>query len=335
MTRLARIVWPVAIAWAVGWSATGSAGSASPQTSPPPVPPATQAPARPAQEGASFRGGIELVALNVTATDGSGHYVTGLNADDFLVFEDNVKQDIGFFNRTSLPLAVALLLDSSASMEDKIRTAQTAALGFVRSLRAQDQAQVIDFDGRVSVVAPFTAARADVEKAITSTVAGGSTSLYNAIYIALKELSKTRSRSAEELRRQAIIVLSDGEDTSSLVSYDEVLEQAKRSETAIYAIGIRTRDPYSGKAYSDADYVLRQLTSQTGGRVFFPERIEELPAIYAQISEELSNQYMVGYTSSNTHRDGRWRRIAVRVTRPTVSARTRQGYYAPGGAGPQ
>jgi len=300
-----------------------AAGTARRQAQPqPPLPPG---------QGAAFRSGIDLVSLNVTVTDASSRYVTDLSGDDFVILEDGIKQDIGFFSRTSLSLAVSLLLDSSASMEDKMRTTQAAALGFVQSLRPQDQAQVVDFDSRVSVVVPFTNSRADLEKAITSTVAGGSTSLYNAVYIALKELNKTQARSIEELRRQAIIVLSDGEDTSSLVSYEEVLELAKRSETAIYAIGIRTREPGGGKGYNEADFVLRQLTSQTGGRVFFPATVDELPAIYALISQELSSQYLLGYTSSNSRRDGRWRRINVRASRPGTTARTKQGYYAPAG----
>lgn len=308
-------------AWALAWAVSGHAAA----------PPQTQTPAKPAQGGEAFRSGIDLVSLNTTVTDGSNRFITDLSADDFAIYEDGVKQDVGFFSRTSLPLAVSLLLDSSASMDNKMRTAQSAALGFVQTLRPEDQAQVIDFDSRVTVVAPFSAARPALEKAITSTVAGGSTSLYNAIYIALRELKKTQTRTLEELRREAIIVLSDGEDTSSLVSYDEVLELAKRSETAIYAIGIRTKDTSPLKGYSDADYVLRQLTTQTGGRVFFPERADELPAIYALISQELSSQYMLGYTSTNLRKDGRWRRVMVRVARPGAIARTRQGYYAPGG----
>ena len=282
-------------------------------------------------QSSAFRSGVDLVSLNTTVTDPTNRFVIDLGADDFTIFEDGIGQDIGFFSHTTLPLSVSLLLDSSASMDDKLKTAQRAALGFVAALRPQDQAQVIDFDSRVSVIAPFGASRADLEKAINSTIAGGSTSLYNAIYIALRELKKVQSRSAEDLlRRQAIIVLSDGEDTSSLVSYDEVLELAKRSETVIYAIGIRSKDGYTGKVYSDADYVLRQLTTQTGGRVFFPAGATELPSIYALISEELSSQYLLGYTSKNPKRDGRWRKIQVRVSRPGGTARTKQGYYAPG-----
>ena len=213
-----------------------------------------------------------------------------------------------------------------------MRTTQEAASGFVQAMRPEDQAEVIDFDSRVTVLAPFTSSKPALEKAIASTIAGGSTSLYTAIYIALRELKKTESRGAEELRRRAVIVLSDGEDTSSLVAYDEVLDAAKRSEIAIYAIGIRSKDANAfGKGYGQADFALRQLTTQTGGRVFFPSSVDELKAIYALISQELSSQYVVGYSSTNPKRDGGWRRINIRATRPGATARTRMGYYAPGG----
>jgi len=312
---VAAFVWLVLAASPPGLTARG------PQVQTPPV-----------QGGTTFRSGIDLVALNVTVTDPSNRFITDLSAEDFLVHENGVKQEIAYFSRTSLSLSVSLLLDSSASMEDKMRTTQEAASGFVQSLRPQDQSQVIDFDSRVSVLAPFTSSKADLEKAIASTVPGGSTSLYTAVYIALRELKKTETRGMEDLRRRAVIVLSDGEDTSSLVSYDEVLELAKRSETAVYAIGIRSKETTgTGKGYGQADFALRQLTTQTGGRVFFPSTVDELKAIYALISQELSSQYLVGYTSSNQNRDGAWRRINVRISRPGATARTRMGYYAPGG----
>ena len=292
-----------------------------------------QAPAQPpGQAATTFRSGVDLVALNVTVTDAANRYLTDLSADEFLVYEDSVKQSVAYFSRTNLSLSVALLLDSSASMDDKMRTTQEAASGFVQAMRPEDQAEVIDFDSRVTVLAPFTSSKPALEKAIASTVAGGSTSLYTAIYIALRELKKTESRGAEELRRRAVIVLSDGEDTSSLVAYDEVLDAAKRSEIAVYAIGIRSKDTTaSGKGYGQADFALRQLTTQTGGRVFFPTSVDELKAIYALISQELSSQYVVGYSSTNPKRDGSWRRINIRATRPGATARTRMGYYAPGG----
>jgi Ca-activated chloride channel family protein len=278
----------------------------------------------------SFRTGVDLVSLNVTVADPTGRFVTNLEPDAFQVFEDGVKQEVTFFNRSNLPIALSLLLDTSASMEDKLQTAQEAAIGFSRKLRPTDLAQVVDFDSRVSIAQPFTSNVTDLEAAIRKTAAGGSTSLHNAIYIALKELKKVQARSSEDIRRQAIIVLSAGEDTSSLVSFDAVLELAKRSETAIYSIGLRSRSPERVRgAFNESDFVLRQLAQETGGKAFFARAASELSGIYEQISDELSSQYMVGYSSKNPKRDGAWRRIVVRVQESGATARTKQGYYGP------
>lgn len=277
----------------------------------------------------AFRAGVDVVALNVTVTDSSGRYVTDLQKEDFLVFEDGVQQEITFFARTPLPIALALLIDTSASMEEKLATAREAAIGFVRRLRPEDTAMVIDFNSRVTIRQNFTNVRADLEAAIRSTSAAGSTSLYNAIYISLKELKKVPAVSADTLRRHAVVLLSDGEDTSSLLSFDEVLDLARRSETAIYTIGLRGRDIGQNRGFQEAEFVLRQLAQETGGRAFFPSSVTELARIYDQISEELASQYTLGYSSKNPRRDGQWRRIVVRVGRGNVTARTKQGYFAP------
>ena len=199
-------------------------------------------------------------------------------------------------------------------MEDKLNTAQEAAIGFAKRLRPQDLAQIVDFDSRVVILQPFTNDAGQLEQAIRRTSAGGSTSLYNAIYIALKELKKVRAKTSDDVRRQAIVVLSDGEDTSSLVPFEEVLDLAKRSETAIYAIGLRGRDP-APLADSGGGVRAAAARQETGGRAFFPTAVTELPAIYTQIADELSSQYTVGYTSRNAKRDGAWRRIVVRIER--------------------
>jgi Ca-activated chloride channel family protein len=150
-----------------------------------------------------------------------------------------MKQDVTFFTKTNLPIALAVMMDTSASMDTKLPIAQEAAIGFVRRAREQDLTEIIDFDSRVSILVPFTNNLTDLEQAIKKTSAGGSTSLYNAVYIALKDLKKLVATNVEEIRRRAIVVLSDGEDTSSLLPFDEVLDLAKRSETAIYAIASR------------------------------------------------------------------------------------------------
>lgn len=282
-----------------------------------------------AQQQPAFRSGVDVVSLNVTVTDPESRYITDLEEAEFQVFEDGVKQELLYFNRSRSPIALSILLDTSASMDDKMALVHEAAAGFVARLGEGDIAQVIDFDSRVQILQAFTGGRAELERAIRTTTAGGSTALHNAIYISLKELRKVQVSSPDEIRRQAIVVLSDGEDTSSLVSFEEVLDLAKRSETAIYSIGIRSKDPTAMRGFREAEFVLRQLAQETGGRAFFPTNPADLSGIYGQIAEELSSQYTLGYTSKNPRRDGMWRRIVVRLTRPDVVARTKQGYYAP------
>ena len=278
----------------------------------------------------AFRAGIDIVSLNVTVADGASRYVTDLDEADFQVFEDGVRQEISFFSRQQQPIALSLLLDSSASMEEKLPTLQAAAGNFVRRLRPNDIAQVIDFDNRVDVRQGFTGSQTDLRTAIERTAAGGSTSLHNAIYIALKELRKVRAVTEQDIRRQSLVVFSDGEDTSSLVSFDEVLDLAKRSETSIYAIALRGTD-VQAKGFREAEFVMRTLALETGGRSFFPAKIDDLTGVYSQIADELASQYTMGYTSKNPRRDGAWRRIDVRVTRSGATARAKRGYYAPTG----
>jgi VWFA-related protein len=317
---------------------TAAPQTAAPQTTTPPAPaPAAPAPAPPAgnapqspadRQRPSFRAGIDIVSLNVTVTDSASHYVTDLAEADFSVFEDGIKQNVTFFSRRQQPIALSLLLDSSASMEQHIGTLQVAATNFVQRLKPNDIAQVIDFDSRVEIRQAFTSNKTDLQAAIEQTSAGGSTSLHNAIYIALKELRKVKAVNEEDVRRQALIVFSDGEDTSSLVSSEEVLDLAKRSETAIYTIALRGADSQA-KGFREAEFVMRTLAQETGGRSFFPAKIEDLTGVYAQIADELASQYTIGYTSGNQRRDGAWRRVVVQVSRPNITPRTKKGYYAP------
>ena len=276
----------------------------------------------------SFRAGVDIVSLNVTVMDPTNRYITDLDQGEFMVFEDGVKQEVTFFNKRQQPIALSLLLDSSASMEDKLPTLQAAAGNFVRRLKPNDIAQVIDFDSRVDVRQVFTGSQPELLAAIDRTAAGGSTSLHNAIYIALKELRKVRAVTEQDIRRQALVVFSDGEDTSSLISFDEVLDLAKRSETSIYTIALRGNDS-STRGFREAEFVMRQLAQETGGRSFFPAKIDDLNNVYSQIADELASQYTIGYTSKNPRNDGAFRRIVVQVARPNVTARTKKGYFAP------
>ena len=327
--RLSRALLCLAVAGTLLPARVGTQAPASP----PPPPPAGSEPA-PAQTPSqpTFRAGVEVVSLNVTVTERDGRFVSGLPREAFSVFEDGVKQDVIFFSGTQLPTALGLLVDTSASMNDKLGIAQQAAIGFIDRMRGDDILTIVDFDSRAEILQGFTADQARLTAAIKRTTAGGSTSLYNAVYVALNEFKKVRAASSEQdVRRQAIVVLSDGEDTSSLVPFEEVLELAKRSEVAVYAIGLRDgadkNRPMGG--FRESDFVLKQFAQETGGKAFFPGTVDELPAIYGQVADELASQYTVGYASRNTRRDGRWRRVVVRVERPNTIARTKQGYYGP------
>jgi len=282
-----------------------------------------------AQPQRPIRVGVDVVTLSVTATDRSQRYVPDLNREDFVVTENGVPQELVFFARAGVPLALALLIDTSASMEQSLAIAQDAAIGFVRQIGSTDLATIIDFDSSVQTAQGLTSDRQALEAAIRRTAADGSTALYNAVYIALKELAKLPRDEPRMPRRRAIIVLSDGEDTSSLVSFDEVVDLASRSDTVIYTIGLGPSAPATTRTDRDGQFVLRRLAQQTGGRAFFPQHIKDLAGVYSDIRDELSSQYSLAYESSSARRDGEWRRIAVRVRRPDVAVRTRPGYFAP------
>lgn len=279
----------------------------------------------------TFGAGIEVINLTISVTDPDNRYVTDLQRGDFSVFEDGIKQTVSIFTHENLPISLVVMIDTSASMEEKLPVAQSAAIQFVKTLRAQDAASVIQFNDRTTTLQPFTADHALLEAAIRSTHTSGATALHNALYIALKEVEKQKS--AGELRRRAIVLLSDGEDTASLASDDMVQELARQSEVAIYAISLRPNRPQDRErlAFSQAVHLLTALARDSGGQVFFPNSLSELDSVYGRIAEELRTQYSLGYVSDNTRRDGKWRRIVVHVPqRADLQVRHKLGYYAPG-----
>jgi VWFA-related protein len=277
----------------------------------------------------SFGTGIEIINLSLSVTDARSNFVTDLQQGDFAVFEDGIRQELSLFTHENLPISLVLMLDTSASMEDKLPTAQAAAIRFTKTLRTQDVAQVVQFNDRSTTLQAFTNDQAALEAAIRRTEAAGPTALHNALYVALKDLS--RDKDPRELRRRAVVLLSDGEDTASLVSDEQVLELARKSEINIYAISLRAKRPQErGQAFSQAEYLVNALTRDTGGHAYFPTSIDELDSVYDRIAEELRTLYSVGYVSSNARRDGKWRRIVVRVPeREGITIRHKLGYYAP------
>ena len=282
-----------------------------------------------------FRSGTNLVPLNVTVTDQEKHFVKGLTAADFAVAEDGVAQEVQFFEAADTPADLIVLIDTSSSMSDKMDVVHEAAIGFMRTMKPGDRGAVVAFADGVDVVQPLTSDRQALEHGIQRTAARGATSLNNALYIALKQFGRA-ARQDGEVRRQAIAVLSDGEDTSSLVSFDDVLELARKSGVSIYPIVLQSkyaaaRGATQGRRrdYSEAVYSMRTLAVETGGQAFFPQQIFELKGIYATIAQELSSQYSIAYSPNNGRPDGRFRKISVRVDgRPELKLRTRTGYTA-------
>jgi Ca-activated chloride channel homolog len=281
-----------------------------------------------------FRSTTELISLSVSVIGENARPVAGLEKDQFIVFEDGVQQEVKFFAPGEMPLDVIILLDTSASMTASLDLVQNAAIRFARSLRADDRAAIMGISSGLRVLQNFTSDRAAIESAIKATRPAGRTPLYASIYTALRELDKDRP-TAEQPRRQAIVVLSDGVDTSSTVTFDELINVVRRYAVPIYTIAPRaehatkaTREHFYGESTSTADFELKQIARETGGRSFFPVALLELTGVYDAIASELANQYSLGYQSSNAGRDGRYRRIVLKITAPGLTWRTRAGYIA-------
>jgi Ca-activated chloride channel homolog len=281
-----------------------------------------------------FRAGVDIVGLNVVVTDGQQKPVNGLNAEDFTVLEDGIPQQVSFFAASHVPLDLAILLDTSASMSDKLKTVQDAAIGFAMRLRPSDRISVVAIKDSVKIVHPLDEHIDAALAAIRETTAGGGTSLYNGLYMSMREMIKER-RDNGEVRRQAIAVLTDGDDTASLVSFDDVMEVAKEAGIAIYTITLKSvvparfADLTGRRSASESEFAMRSLAFETGARSFAPSDITELAGVYGVIAEELASQYSIGYTSNNPRHDGAFRKVAVRVDQPGARTRTRSGYLAP------
>ena len=289
------------------------------------------------QSGASrrpptFGAGVEVIRLSLSVTDHRNRPVGGLTESDFAVFEDGIPQDLSFFAREPLPLSVALLVDCSGSMDEKLAAAQEAGARFVRTLRHGDRGQVVQFNDRRLVLQDFTDDLVTLETAIRSTRASGATALYTTLYVALKDLRAQGE--PDSPRRRAIVLLSDGEDTASVVSDDQVLDVARRADVAVYAICLRPARPgdRERRAFAEATHFLTAHTRDSGGQVLFPGALSELDGAYDRIADELRSQYTVGYVPRSERRDGKWRRIVVQTpARDGLLVRHKPGYYPPRG----
>lgn len=273
-----------------------------------------------------FRSTAALVSLNVTVQDKSAHYVTGLKPADFAVYEDGVKQEVRFFESSTVPLDLIVLIDTSSSMVEKIGAVHDAAAGFLATLRPVDRGAVVAFADSISILQPLTSDRAALERAVRSTVARGKTTLNTAVYVALKQFGQ-RARTTDPMRRQAIVLLSDGADTASPIDLEDVLRVARSSGVSVYTVSLQSSEMAAIKGETDAyDRTLRTLARETGGVSYFPQP-RDLKAVYRSIATELANQYSIGYVPADEGDDGRFRRIVVQIlTGTALRSRTRLGY---------
>lgn len=259
---------------------------------------------------------VEVVQVTATVTDGQGQFVKGLTRDRFRVREDNVVQRLTAFAGENVPLELVVAIDVSQSMTDAMPTLKTAVRTFLDALRPSDQVSLLAFNDII-----FTLARRSVDpaariRAVDRLAPWGGTALYDAILFSLNTVGRQPGR-------RALVVFSDGEDQNSVATLQRVQSRLETSDATIYTIGL-------GRSVRDhaLAQVLAQMSTMSGGRSFLIDRVDELEAVFADIVEELSNQYLLSYASSNDRRDGTWRRIQVDVAGGSYKVRHRQGYRA-------
>src|SRR5262249_53820993 len=285
-------------------------GQQAPQQSQTP-PPTAPAPAARPQDEQTISVEVNLVNILFTVADKKGKFVTNLRKDDFKVYEDEKTQTItNFSSESNLPLTISLLVDTSGSIRDKLKFEEEAAIEFFYSTlqRGKDKALVISFDSGVDLLQDFTDDPEKLADKIRKIRAGGGTSLYDAIYLAVNQ------KLAGQNGRRIVILITDGDDNSSRVSLTETLEAAQRNEVTVYAISTNSTAFFGSKEQERSYKNLKKLAEETGGKAFFPLKIQDLASSFLDIHDELRSQYQIGYRPLNAKQDGTFRRIRVDVS---------------------
>jgi len=270
-----------------------------------------------------------LVLIPVSVTDPMSRFVTGLDKENFKLTEDKVDQEITQFSSEDAPLSVGIVFDTSGSMGAKLQRSRQAVAQFMKTANPQDEFFLVEFSDRPELVQAFTTETEEVQNRLTFTQAKGRTALLDGVYLAMNKMKKAHNP------RKAILIISDGGDNSSRYTETEVKNAVREADVQIYAIGIfepvmsrgRTAEEMGGPA------LLAEMAEQTGGRHFAVDNLAELPDVAAKIGIELRNQYLLGYSPKNATRDGKYRRVQVKLVKttglPQLRAMFRTGYYAP------
>jgi Ca-activated chloride channel homolog len=270
-----------------------------------------------------------LVLIPVTVTDPLNRFVTGLDKDNFRIFEDKAEQEVVQFSSEDAPLSLGVIFDCSGSMGSKLQKSREAVSQFFKTANPDDEFFLVEFNDRAELVQKFTTNLQEIQNRLTFTQSKGKTALLDAVYLGLHQMKKARNP------RKALLVISDGGDNNSRYTESEIKNLVREADVQIYAIGIfepiasrgRTAEELAGPS------LLSEIAEQTGGREFPVENINELPDIAAKIGIELRNQYIIGYSPKNQEHDGKYRRVQVKLVQPRglppLRAFWRMGYYAP------
>ena len=272
---------------------------------------------------------VDLALVNVTVTDPYNRLVTGLDPDNFRVYEDNIEQEVVTFSSEDVPISIGVIFDFSGSMANKVDKAREAALEFFKTANPQDEFFLVGFNDRARLISPFTNNVEDLQSRMLSVPAKGKTALLDAIYLGLSEMRLAGSG------KRALLIISDGGDNNSRYNEKDIKRVVREADTQLYSIGIF--DPFEFRSRTPEELngptLLNEMTELTGGRVFGVENLNDLPDIAAKIGAELRNQYILGYHPSNKAHDARWRKIKIKLRAPKglppLNVYAKTGYYAP------
>jgi VWFA-related protein len=269
----------------------------------------------------TFRATSDLVQLNVSVLDEKGKMVRTLPKSAFTVSEDGVKQEIKIFRQEDVPVSMGLVIDNSASMENKKDRVISATLAMVLASNPQDEVFVINFNEEASLAQEFTSDIGTLEKSLRGIHTQGETAMRDALLLGIEHLRHRGTRD-----KRVLVVITDGEDNSSVETQAHLIEAAHQNNVLIYGIGLLSEEQPLNAARARKQ--LEEMTLATGGRAWFPADVSEIATITPEIASEIRNQYVVGYTPTNAAHDGTFRHVRVEVNVPEVIVRTRSGYYA-------
>ena len=272
---------------------------------------------------------VELALVNVTVTDPYNRLVTGLEPDNFRIFEDNIEQEVVNFSSEDIPISIGVILDLSGSMTGKLGNAKQAAFQFFRTANPHDEFFLVGFNERAEILSPFTENVEDLQSRLLPVAAKGKTALLDAIYLGLSQMRGARNG------KRALLIISDGGDNNSRYNEKDIKRLMREADTQLYSIGIFEPFEYRSRTPEELNgpSLLSELTELTGGRAFTVVNLNDLPDIAAKIGSELRNQYVLGYHPSNKAHDARWRKIKIKLRTPKglppLTAYAKTGYYAP------